>query len=56
MDLYYKDTFLELLNIASYYLVLSVEYKVRSQPFFVNLLQKSELSLVKEFFGSFVYI
>ena len=56
MDLRYKDTFLELLNIESYCLVLSVEYKVRSQLFFVNLLQKSELSLVKEFFGSLVYI
>ena len=56
MDPCYRGTFLELLSIASYYLVLSVEQKVCSQPIFVNLFQMSELILVKDCFGTFVYI
>ena len=56
MDPRYMDTFLELLNIASYYLFRSLNKKVHSQPIFFNLFQISELSLVEECFRTLVYI
>ena len=56
MDPCFMDTFLLLLIIASYYLVLVLNKKVRSQHIFVNHFQVSELSLVDEYFLTLVYI
>ena len=54
MDPRYMDTFLKLLSVVSYYLVLVLNKKVHSQPIFVNLFQMSELIFVEECFGTLV--
>ena len=50
------ETFLELLSVAFYFLVYSMNKKLHSQSILVHLFQKCELSLVKECYGTFVCI